>query len=135
MRGRLASFPRMAVTFEQDLDALIHLLAAGGYAARGARVVPESRGRNADVYLENGVVVCWDALTRKVWMERFTARGQRVENFLWKMCEGPRLLRPLAIANARMHARIQALHTSVARWLLLSENAIARQLRQQLSRP
>jgi hypothetical protein len=125
----------MAITFDQDIDALIALLATGGYALRSVRSIPGSCGRNADLYLVNGVVICWDVMTRKIWIDRVSRRGRHVENFLERMCEGPRVFRVFAICHARLHAHTQVLHQAAAFWLLRSESFIARNLRQQISRP
>lgn len=125
----------MSITFAKDLEALVALLAYGGYAVRAVRNIPDARGRSADVYLENGVVICWDASSCKLWISRVSSRGRRVENFLAAMCEGPRVLRVFAVVRARVHALLQSLHQSAAVWLLRSESVLARNLRQQIGRP
>lgn len=124
----------MAITFQEDADALVTLLSRGGYAVRAVKAIAGSRGRSADLYLKNGVVLCWDSITRKVWADRVSRRGERVEAFLEKMCEGPRILRVLAIIRARITSSHQSWNQTAALWLLRSEGFIARNLRQQLCR-
>ena len=125
----------MSISFANDLESLVALLARGGYAVRAVRNIPDARGRSADVYLENGVVVCWDASSCKLWISRVSNRGLRVERFLAAMCEGTPLLRPFALCQARLHAHTQSLHQTVAVWLLRSESTLAKNLRQQIGRP
>lgn len=44
--------------------------------------VSSGRGRNADVYLLNGVVVSWDAHSQTIWTEGPRRRAERVEKYL-----------------------------------------------------
>lgn len=124
----------MAILFNDDLEALIRLLARAGYRVRTTRKIPGDRGRTADIYLSNGVVICWDASSCRIWIDRFSRRGSHVEKYLRRMCEGSPILRLLAIARARVSASIETVHTALAAWLLRSEGLAARFVRQQITR-
>lgn len=123
----------MTIPFTEDLTALVALLRLGGYQIRGTRLIPGECGRSVDVHLSNGVTVCWDAPSRKIWIDRFSRRGQLVENYLLKMRKG-RLSRLHAIYRAQLNSQIEHVHTSTAEWLLRSEGILARILRQQIGR-
>ena len=123
----------MAIIFDSTVEALNRLLALGGYHVRAARAIPDSRGRSADVYLENGVIVCWDPITKRIWVDRYSRRGVKVEAYLRRMCDGPRLLRFWAIAAARLFSAGESAHRAIAVWLLRSESVLAKNLRQQIA--
>jgi len=123
----------MAIYFEQDLDALISLLAEGGHALRFTRTIPESRGRSLDLHLENGVVVCWDPFTHTLWTGGASRRNRDVEVFLRDMCEGHWLPNGVIKLISRIRARRHAFSQATAFWLLRSDSAIARALRRQLA--
>jgi hypothetical protein len=123
----------MAIIFDKTVDELSLLLASGGYQVRATRLIPDSRGRAADVYLENGVIICWDPVTKRIWVDRYSRRGVKVEDYLRRMCDGPRLLRLWAIASARLYSAGESAHQAVAVWLLRSESVLARNLRRQIA--
>ncbi|MGC4073030.1 MAG: hypothetical protein QM760_11000 [Nibricoccus sp.] len=124
----------MTIAFNQDLTALVTLLRLGGYQIRGTRHIPGECGRSADLHLSNGVIVCWDSHSCKIWIDRFSRRGQIVEKYLVKMCQGARLFRLYAIYQTRLNSEVEHLHTAIAEWLLHSEGLLARILRQQIGR-
>jgi hypothetical protein len=124
----------MAIVFAKPVDDLTSLLAWGGYHVRATRLIPDARGRGADVYLENGVVVCWDPLTKRIWVNRYSDRGHKVESYLRRMCSGSLLLRLWAMAAARFRSSGQSAQHALAVWLLRSESVLAKNLRQQLCR-
>jgi hypothetical protein len=123
----------MAIIFDKTVDDLTALLTAGGYQVRATRTIPDARGRSADVYLENGVIICWDPVSKRVWVDRYSRRGVKVEAYLRRMCDGPRLLRICAIATARLYSAAESAHHALAVWLLRSESAFAKNLRQQIA--
>lgn len=124
----------MAIPFEKDAGALRALLLLAGYKIRGTRVIPGERGRSADIHLTNGVIVCWDAVSSRIWIDRFSRRGVRVEKYLTRTCEGSFLVRAWALACARGTSSIETIHTAVAAWLFYSQGFIAKILRHQISR-
>jgi hypothetical protein len=123
----------MAIIFDKTVDELTLLLARGGYQVRATRFIPDSRGRAADMYLENGVIICWDPVTKRIWIDRYSRRGVKVEAYLRRMCDGPRFLRVWAIAAARLYSAGESAHQAVAAWLLRSESTFAKNLRHQIA--
>lgn len=78
----------MAVKFEGDLKTLIRDLETRGYRVRKAETVAGAAGRTADVFLDNGAVVQWDAYSQRVWADGPITESQRTETYLRCLYEG-----------------------------------------------
>jgi|GEM_PF-5398386 len=78
----------MAVKFEGDLKTLIHDLEIRGYRVRKAETIKGAPGRTADVFLQNGAIVQWDAYSRTVWTDGPITESQRTETYLRCLYEG-----------------------------------------------
>lgn len=87
----------MAIRFREDLNTLLRDLENRGYRVHAAKRIAGSPGRTADVYLENGVIVRWDAHTQTVWAEGPIVGMRRVEAYLRRLYESGRLGRLLAV--------------------------------------
>jgi hypothetical protein len=120
----------MAIRFTDDIDILIADIIAGGFAVQAIKTVQASRGRTIDVHLNNNVVVCWDAYSHFVWAEGPGIHMSRVERYLRKIYEGPRILRSLATWRIRWGLRLKTKNKAAAVWLLRSTSMSARVLRQ-----
>lgn len=83
----------MAIRFREDLNTLLRDLENRGYRIHSAKRIAGAPGRTADVYLENGVIVRWDAHTQTVWAEGPLLGMQRVETYLRRLYEGGRFSR------------------------------------------
>lgn len=89
-RTPLTLSPRyyMAVKFKGDLKTLIRDLETRGYRVRKAETVAGAAGRTADVFLDNGAVVQWDAYSQRVWADGPITESQRTETYLRCLYEG-----------------------------------------------
>lgn len=78
----------MSVKFEGDLKTLVRDLETRGYRVRKAETVAGAAGRTADVFLDNGAVVQWDAYSQRVWADGPLTESQRTETYLRCLYEG-----------------------------------------------
>lgn len=78
----------MSVKFGADLKTLVHDLESRGFRVRKAEMIAGSPGRTADVFLENDVLVQWDAYSQKVWTDGPVRPARRTERYLRCIYEG-----------------------------------------------
>lgn len=83
----------MAVRFRKNLATLVRDLGRGGFPVRLVENVSGARGRSADLYLHNDVVVSWDPYSQTIWPEGPHAHCRRVETYLRALYESPWLAR------------------------------------------
>ena len=121
----------MAVRFAQELDVLLDDLGRAGFKVLGIDTIPGSRGRSADVRLENGVIVSWDYYTSMIWAEG-TRFSWIVESYLHDLYERRWLPRVVAVQRAHSLVWLRNRADSLALWLLRSSSLGARLLRWQI---
>ncbi|PTY05601.1 hypothetical protein DB347_14615 [Opitutaceae bacterium EW11] len=78
----------MAVRFRKNLATLVRDLGRGGFPVRLVENVSGARGRSADLYLYNDVVVSWDPYSQTIWPEGPHSHCRRVETYLRALYEG-----------------------------------------------
>ena len=78
----------MSVKFDGDLKTLVHDLETRGYRVRKSETIAGAPGRTADVLLDNGAVVQWDAYSQRIWASGSTTASRRTETFLRCLYEG-----------------------------------------------
>lgn len=78
----------MAVKYEGDLSKLVHDLEIRGFRVRKSQTIAGAPGRTADIFLENDVIVRWDAYSVAVWAEGPARQSRRVETYLRRLYEG-----------------------------------------------
>jgi hypothetical protein len=83
----------MAVRFRKNLSTLVRDLGRAGYSVRLVENVSGARGRSADLYLTNDVVVSWDPYSQCIWPEGPHERCRKVETYLRAIYEGKWLRR------------------------------------------
>lgn len=123
---------RMAVRFLGELDELLADIARGGFGVRAICPIPEARGRNADIFLNNGAIVSWDAAGRVIWVDGAVGPARQMEFFFKNLYERTWLPRRLSVAGGRIQSWRQGRTQTVAIWLLRSESAPARFIRRRI---
>jgi hypothetical protein len=123
----------MAIRFKYNLNTLVADTTAGGFMVREVKTVPNRCGRMIDLHLENGAIICWDKESQYIWAEGPRNRINEVEKFLRKLYQGPKSSRWIIRRYNRYTVILSRMSEASGLWLLRSNSATARTIRQLIT--
>jgi hypothetical protein len=123
----------MAIRFQYNLNTLVADISAGGFAVREVKTVTNRCGRMIDLHLDNGTIICWDKESQYIWAEGPRNRINEVEKFLRTLYQGPKSTRWIVRRYNRYAVNLSKMSAASGLWLLRSNSASARTIRQLIT--